>query len=643
MPQAEALAVLFFLITTLLLLRLGDALLLLFGLLVLMADAALLAAFGGRPLGFLALALLGIGALLTPSEQARIRWGRRPRRLLPPSEREPLEERYQILGKIGSGGMAAVYRARRKADGLVAALKVPQERFAHEPRFLKRLHREAEVLRRLNHPNIVKVYEHGQAGKTHFIAMELIEGPGLDELIAERQLNPELAVKILKPVAEALNYLHRQGFLHRDLKPGNIMIYKSALKDGDVDPKGVRLMDFGIAAGKEFARLTTVGARIGTPTYMSPEQAKGEALNEKSDVYSFGVVLYEALVGEPPFTGNFEQVVQRQIQEKPIPPIQKNPEIPKTLNDLILRMLAKRQEDRPDLAEVIEILAHPERWEMGRASSYALVAALDHHGRALRLMDPEGFPIRAFSKHKFTDLDVDPEGNIWAVAFELSGAQGMIHRYSPEGEELLSFGPYGMKLGEFLNPTAIAVNADRQVFVLDSETQAITRFNFTGFPETRFAGRGPGRGTFEDAKALVWAGDLFVLDVGRRRVERLDADGRYKDRIVFAKSVDDPTPRALLGLGLDQDDRLLIFDALAQKIRRVTPDGRLIDSLAVPLKEDDDPLALIDVFEAPDGWIYAARRGNKRIWKLRGNEVQEIWVGLPVRALALWQKGRYRP
>ena len=98
-----------------------------------------------------------------------------------------------------------------------------------------------------------------------------------------------------------------------------------------------------------------------------------------------------------------------------------------------------------------------------------------------------------------------------------------------------------------------------------------------------------------------------------------------------------------MGLGLDQEDRLLIFDGLAQKIRRVTPDGRLIDSIALPLKEDDDPLALVDVFEAPDGWIYAVRRGCKRIWKLRGKEVREIWVGLPVRALALWQKGRYRP
>jgi len=117
--------------------------------------------------------------------------------------------------------MATVYRAKRRADGLVAALKIPQERYASEPRFLRRLHREAEVLKKLRHPNIVKVYEHGQAGSTHFIALELVDGPSLDELIADRRLNPELVLKVLLPVAEALKYMHDQGFLHRDLKPGN--------------------------------------------------------------------------------------------------------------------------------------------------------------------------------------------------------------------------------------------------------------------------------------------------------------------------------------------------------------------------------------------------------------------------------------
>jgi len=644
MPSAPyVLAVALYVLTLLLLLRLGPGILMGFALLIFLADAGLLLGVHARPYSLLALAFLGLGSLITPRERhlPSLSFRRKKRRLRPPSEKEPLEERYQIMGKLGTGGMATVYRAKRRADGLVAALKIPQERYANEPRFLHRLHREAEVLKRLQHPNIIRVYEHGKAGDTHFIAMELVEGPSLDELIADRRLSPELALKVILPVAEALKHMHDQGFLHRDLKPGNIMIYREALKNNDIDPAGVRLMDFGIAAGKEFTRLTTVGARIGTPTYMSPEQAKGRPLDEKSDVYSLGVVLYEALVGEAPFQGDFEQVARKQIHERPVPPIQKNPNLHPMLNDLVMRMLEKDPKKRPSLDEVIETLRHLPNAERPNLGNRELLAiAVEASGGSIRLVDQNGLPLRAFGEHAANDLAADRHGHIWVVFFEFADDRGMIRRYDPEGKEVLATGAYGLKLGEFFNPIAITISRNDHVFVLDSESQAITRMRLDGQPELRFGGRGPGRGTFQSAQQLAAWDDLFVLDIEARQIQRLDAEGNYLDRFI-AVSASDASPRRLLGLGMDREGNLLVYDAMARKVRVLTTRGQLLRSLPLPLAEDEDENALVDLAADADGSIYAVRRGSPRIYRLQPNQPTEtINLGVPVRAMTLWHRQR---
>ena len=642
-PEAPILvALLLYVLTLLLLLRLAPGGLLGFFVLLLGANGGLLLWLGGQAYLLAGLGLVGLGSLVTPRAQIRIRLPRPRKKLLPPSEKEPLEKRYQILGKLGTGGMATVYRAKRKADGLIAALKIPQTRYANESRFLHRLHREAEVLKKLNHPNIVKVYEHGKAGDTHFIALELIDGPSLDELISERRLNPELALKILLPVAEALKYIHSLGFLHRDLKPGNIMIYRNAFKNGDVDPSGVRLMDFGIAAGKELSRLTSVGARIGTPTYMSPEQAKGKPLDERSDVYSFGIVLYEALVGEPPFQGDFEQVAQKQILERPTPPIQKNPKLHPVLNDLIMRMLEKDPSKRPTLDEVIATLKTLPKAEIpSLTQDHLLALVVEAPGGNLRLVDPQsGYPVRAFGHQSANDLAADPEGLLWAVHLEFTGNRGMVRRYTPEGEEVLSTGTYGLKLGEFFHPIAVACGGENRVFILDSETQTITRLTLNGEAELRFGGRGPGRGSFQNAVQIAVGNDVFVLDLDGRQIQQLDTEGNYKDRYVLAVSARDRSPRRLLGLGLDAKGNLLVYDANARKVRVLSLEGKLLASHPLPLAEDEDESALVDLAGSPDGTIYALRRGSRRIYRL-ASDAGPLEIGVPVRAMALWS--RYRP
>ncbi|GAA5338053.1 protein kinase domain-containing protein [Thermus antranikianii] len=598
--------------------------------------------------------LMGLGLLASP----RVYLG--PRRRIPrrsrtqgrvsstsktTEEARALEKQYEILEKVGVGGMATVYKAKDKKTGRLVALKVPQERFLGDPRFVRRFHREAEVLAKMDHPNIVKVYDHGQVDGVHFIAMEYLEGEGLDKLIEERRLSLRQAAAILARVADALKHIHAQGIVHRDIKPGNIMVLKGALREDGVDPRGVRLMDFGIAAGKVLTRLTITGARIGTPVYMSPEQAKGQKLDHRSDIYSLGIVLYEALTGQPPFTGGYETVIHQQIFQVPTPPKQLNPQIPQVLSDLVLKMLEKDPAKRPSLDEVIRGLSgsweeerglpHPFYLLLGVEAKKGTVRLLDLSGTAARLLSgigsgPGHFPAPPLS------VAADGEGGIWVSVFE-HGAK-LLHRFSPEGELLLSTGPYGMKPGEFLFPAALAV-ANGSLFVLDSETATVSRLDLKGQYQGRFGGQGPGRGTFQDPKALVATPEfLFVLDYGNRQVQRLALDGRYLSRYAFRRSKGSEELRLLGGVGVE-GERLYLYDVEAAKVRVLDLGGSLIASYTLPLLEGEDRMSLVELLPF-GGILYAARRGASRIHRIdlkTGEALPPLEVYAPVRGLALWR------
>ena len=560
-------------------------------------------------------------------------------------EARALEKQYEILEKVGVGGMATVYKAKDRKTGRLVALKVPQERFVGDPRFVRRFHREAEVLAKMDHPNIVKVYDHGQVDGVHFIAMEYLEGEGLDKLIEERRLSLKQAAAILARVADALKHIHAQGIVHRDIKPGNVMVLRGALREDGVDPRGVRLMDFGIAAGKVLTRLTITGARIGTPVYMSPEQAKGQKLDHRSDIYSLGIVLYEALTGQPPFTGGYETVIHQQIFQVPTPPKQLNPQIPQVLSDLVLKMLEKDPAKRPSLDEVIRGLSasweeerglpHPFYLLVGVEAKKGTVRLLDLSGTAARLLSgigsgPGYFPAPPLS------VAADGEGGIWISVFE-HGAK-LLHRFSPEGEHLLSAGPYGMKPGEFLFPAALAV-ANGSLFVLDSETATVSRLDLKGQYQERFGGQGPGRGTFQDPKALAATPEfLFVLDYGNRQVQRLALDGRYLSRYAFRRSKESEELRLLGGVGVE-GERLYLYDVEAAKVRVLDLAGSLLASHTLPLLEGEDRMSLVELLPF-GGILYAARRGASRIHRIdlkTGEALPPLEVYAPVRALALWR------
>lgn len=262
-----------------------------------------------------------------------------------------LNGRYQIEALLGQGGMAAVYRGRDLRLGRPVAIKLLHQHYAADDEFLQRFKHEALSAAHLSaHPNIVDVYDVGQDGAINYIVMELIEGQDLKALLRrEGALPPARALAIAAQIADALDYAHRRGLVHRDVKPQNILV----TPDGQV-----RITDFGIAKSHLSTAVTQTGITFGTADYISPEQAQGLPATPQSDIYSLGVTLYEMLTGQLPFQGANPMAVALQHIQQPPPPLRRfNPAIAPALEQIVLRLLAKDPQQRPaSAAEVAQQL-----------------------------------------------------------------------------------------------------------------------------------------------------------------------------------------------------------------------------------------------------------------------------------------------
>jgi eukaryotic-like serine/threonine-protein kinase len=262
------------------------------------------------------------------------------------SAREPrtLAGRYRLDDVIGRGGMSTVYRGTDTSLDRVVAVKVALDPLVEEsPIYLARFTQEAKSAASIGHPGVVTVYDAGADGPTRFIVMEFVPGKSLADILKEeRPLEPARAADIAAQVADALAAAHAAGIIHRDIKPGNIM----------VEPNGsVKVLDFGIARAVDGGSLTQTATVLGTSAYMSPEQALGQPVDARSDIYSLGCVLYEMLTGEPPFIADVAAAVMHQhVRVAPKPAIERNPGIPPDLNALVMQMLAKQPKDRPQTA-----------------------------------------------------------------------------------------------------------------------------------------------------------------------------------------------------------------------------------------------------------------------------------------------------
>jgi len=255
--------------------------------------------------------------------------------------------RYEVIEEVGEGAMGTVYKGKDPAIGRMVALKTIRiDKIADSSEvdeLRERLAREAKAAGNLSHPNIVTIYDVGQDGDTQYIAMEYLEGHSLETVIKRKlDMNMKLAAQIAYQVCLALNYAHRQHLVHRDIKPGNIMVMENF---------HVKVMDFGIAHF-ESSNLTQTGIAMGTPSYISPEQLKGQPVTASSDIFSTGVVLYEILTGEKPFKGDsISNLIMKIVNEDPKPPSEINPKIPPMLDLIVKKALQKDPYNRYGTAE----------------------------------------------------------------------------------------------------------------------------------------------------------------------------------------------------------------------------------------------------------------------------------------------------
>lgn len=250
-----------------------------------------------------------------------------------------LSERYEIQALVGQGGMGIVYRGYDVVLQRTVAIKVLPQEFTYDRRFVERFRQEAVTAAGLHHANIVTIHDVGEHNGVYFIVMQFLEGVTLDQWLASQgALSLAQCYHVIRQVADALDYAHAQGVIHRDVKPSNIM----------VDPNGkVTLMDFGLVRAMEGGGLTRTGMIVGTPEYMAPEQALGHPIDGRSDIYSLGVVIYRMLTGEVPFARSSSIAVAYAHVHEPPPPLrEKRPEIPRAVEAVVLKALAKQPQER---------------------------------------------------------------------------------------------------------------------------------------------------------------------------------------------------------------------------------------------------------------------------------------------------------
>jgi beta-lactam-binding protein with PASTA domain/predicted Ser/Thr protein kinase len=267
--------------------------------------------------------------------------------------------RYQVVRKLGAGGMANVYLAEDQELGRRVAIKILNDRHANDEQFVERFRREAKNAAALSHPNIVSIYDRGEAEGSYYIAMEYLDGRSLKELIVSRGPAPiSVSVEYARQILQALRFAHRHGIVHRDIKPHNVL----------VDAEGrVKVTDFGIARAGA-SQMTEAGSIVGTAQYLSPEQARGTNVDQRSDVYSLGIVLYELLTGTVPFTGDTPvEIAMKHLSTIAEPPSTRRSDVPRDLDLIVMRALAKDPNDRYQSAE--EMDADLERFARGSAVS----------------------------------------------------------------------------------------------------------------------------------------------------------------------------------------------------------------------------------------------------------------------------------
>ncbi|MGH2527836.1 MAG: Stk1 family PASTA domain-containing Ser/Thr kinase [Actinomycetota bacterium] len=315
------------------------------------------------------------------------------------TERAMLAGRYRIEEELGRGGMAKVFKGMDTVLGRPVAIKVLAPQFAEDANFVTRFRREAQAAARLNHPNLVGVYDTGSDDGVYFIVMEYVEAKTLaDYLVGGGRIMPDRAIEIAASVCDALSIAHAHGIIHRDIKPANIM----------VTGRGeVKVTDFGIArmlSGSD--TLAQTAAVLGTASYLSPEQAQGRPVDQRSDLYSLGCVMYEMVTGRPPFSGDSAVVVaSKHVLEQPTPPSKLNRDVAPGLEAVIMKALAKNPDNRYQTAE--ELRTDLERARLGQ---HVQATPLLPESAPTQVIAPSGPPTAVLPP-----TEPEPAGSRWWV------------------------------------------------------------------------------------------------------------------------------------------------------------------------------------------------------------------------------------
>ncbi len=284
-----------------------------------------------------------------------------------------ISDRYELGDRLGSGGMSTVYRATDRVLERTVAVKILAEHLSDDDKFVARFRREALAVAKLIHPNIVQVYDTGVDADRHYIVMEYVEGKSVAQLLQTKgRLGADSTAEIGIQACAGLEYAHRQGIIHRDVKPGNLMVIggpagrrrrDSSAHEPPTGEMTIKLTDFGIARATAQSRLTQVGSVVGTAAYLAPEQARGEEATPAADVYALGVCLYQLLTGRLPWEGStLAELAIRRENESPLPPTSYDPDVPETLSQAVLRSLegeaGARYSSARDLSRALDAGLH---------------------------------------------------------------------------------------------------------------------------------------------------------------------------------------------------------------------------------------------------------------------------------------------